>query len=563
MTTKKQTSKKFLSFLLAVVMLVGIAQIPMFANINAEATTEYKVGDIVEFGSYPQTKVTDARLITELNKLEKTWVSYGYYSGEGWYGDTTVSGDWMQYTDVEYSGIKYRGVTFTHYRPSSTCMIITDEWDEYSAQCVNGYYNNLTYWFKYEPLEWRILDPYSGLVLSETIIDSQPFQNKLYLFGEFFFNDASYNNWGSDYETSSIRAWLNNDFYNTAFSVEEKAEITETICKNDGAIEDPQFNGNDTTDKVFALSDDEFRKEDYKLKGIEGKATDYAKCQGVDVDNPDLEAHWHLRTADSSGWVQFVYMGASSYEYDNEVYYYVCSADNTRIGIRPAMVLDSVKHKHSYNSKVTTEPTCTKTGVKTFTCSCGDTYTEEIPVIAHSYNKTTITKTPTCVETGIKTFSCVCGDSYTETLPVVEHKVGNWTVTVEPTLETEGKKVKKCTVCKAVFEEDVIPKLDAKDFISVSVDNIAMNYKSTTVLNAKFGKLDGVDYTVKYESSNADIVSIDEEGNLTANDRGTATITCTITDEFGNTEKDTCTVEVTFAWWQWIIYILLLGFIWY
>lgn len=548
MATKKQTSKKILSFLLAVVMLVGIAQIPMFANINAEAATEYKVGDIVEFGSYPQSRVTDARIATKLNGLEKTWVSYGYYSGDGRFGESTVKGDWMEYADVEYNGEKYRAVYFSYYRPAQTIWGLTDEAIHYQEK--NGYYYNTIYWFKYEPIKWRVIDPVSGLVLSELAIDSQPYQNTIYSSKGVFYSDPDCTNFASDYATSAIRNWLKDEFYNTAFTEIEKDEINETVCENVGV--------DSTVDKLFLLSVNEFNT--YNLKGIACKATDYAKSQGISVENN--ECSWFLRTIDFdyNDLSAIIVFDGAAYSDEYALSHPVFVTDD---GIRPAMVLDSVKHKHSYTSKVTTEPTCTKTGVKTFTCLCGDKYTESIPVIDHSYNKTTITKNPTCVETGIKTFSCVCGKFYTKTLPVVEHKAGNWTVTVEPTLEAEGKKVKKCTVCKDILEEDVVPKLSPADFISVSVDNVAMNYKSTMALNAKFGKLDGVDYTVKYESSNADIVAVDEEGNLTANERGTATITCTITDEFGNTEKDTCTVEVTFAWWQWIIYILLLGFIWY
>ncbi|MBE6925015.1 MAG: hypothetical protein E7466_07270, partial [Ruminococcaceae bacterium] len=43
---------------------------------------------------------------------------------------------------------------------------------------------------------------------------------------------------------------------------------------------------------------------------------------------------------------------------------------------------------HDYSSKITTEATCTDTGVKTFTCSkCGDSYTEAIPATGHSFDK--------------------------------------------------------------------------------------------------------------------------------------------------------------------------------
>ncbi len=42
-------------------------------------------------------------------------------------------------------------------------------------------------------------------------------------------------------------------------------------------------------------------------------------------------------------------------------------------------------HTHSYTSKVTKEATCTETGIKTYTCSCGNSYTETIPVKGHTY----------------------------------------------------------------------------------------------------------------------------------------------------------------------------------
>jgi hypothetical protein len=42
---------------------------------------------------------------------------------------------------------------------------------------------------------------------------------------------------------------------------------------------------------------------------------------------------------------------------------------------------------HSYTSKVTTEATCDKAGIKTFTCSlCGNSYTETIAATGHSFS---------------------------------------------------------------------------------------------------------------------------------------------------------------------------------
>ena len=65
---------------------------------------------------------------------------------------------------------------------------------------------------------------------------------------------------------------------------------------------------------------------------------------------------------------------------------------------------------HSYETSVTTQPGCETTGVKTFTCSCGYSYTEEIAATGHTY-ETEVTA-PTCTEAGYTTYTCSCGDSY-------------------------------------------------------------------------------------------------------------------------------------------------------
>ena len=80
---------------------------------------------------------------------------------------------------------------------------------------------------------------------------------------------------------------------------------------------------------------------------------------------------------------------------------------------------------HEYDEGVvTTEPTCVDTGVKTFTCTkCGDTYTEEVPVIDHVYEPV-VTKEATFDDEGETTYTCqLCGDSYTEAIPVRDDPV--------------------------------------------------------------------------------------------------------------------------------------------
>lgn len=57
-------------------------------------------------------------------------------------------------------------------------------------------------------------------------------------------------------------------------------------------------------------------------------------------------------------------------------------------------------HTHSYTSEVSKEATCTEVGEKTFTCECGDSYTEEIAALGH-IEVVDEAKKATCTETGL------------------------------------------------------------------------------------------------------------------------------------------------------------------
>lgn len=69
-------------------------------------------------------------------------------------------------------------------------------------------------------------------------------------------------------------------------------------------------------------------------------------------------------------------------------------------------------HYHSYSSTVTTEATCMADGVRTFTCSCGHSYTQVEPKRSvHSYNSATCTAAKTCKWCGV-TEGQALGHSY-------------------------------------------------------------------------------------------------------------------------------------------------------
>ena len=112
------------------------------ANIT-QKFEDYSVGDVVEFGSYPQSRVIDSDLISNLDEVEKKWISYNYFSGRGEVDDgKMVLSDYMKYADFVYNNLKYRAVLFTNYRPEKTGEI-NDEAKSY--QDDNGYLKNTVY----------------------------------------------------------------------------------------------------------------------------------------------------------------------------------------------------------------------------------------------------------------------------------------------------------------------------------------------------------------------------------------------------------------------------------
>lgn len=500
--------KKLLSILLVVLMIVS--SVPF---VYAEESNTYKVGDIIQFGSYPQSKVTDSATITALNNKAPAWApawdnwtSYGYYSGSGSVG-TMKQGDWMRYTDVTYNGNKYRGVKFTQYRPCYTAYSSSSNVQDY-----NGYSTNTVYWFKFEPIDWRVLDPATGLVMCETIIDSQPYSNTIYSNGGGtygYFNDSSYTNYANDYETSSIRQWLNNDFYNTAFTDCEKKEINTTTLNNDGYYTSigttgyERFDSNSTNDKIFLLSYNEVRNSNFGFdseryeydKARQAQGSDYAQSQGLCVyrrsdSTYNNNSMWLLRspgfTSDSCCNVN---SGGDSH--------IGTSVNYTSFGVRPALRFNRIsdigqsEHQHDYSS-VVTSPTCTARGYTTYTCECGDSYVNDYTdKLDHEYTSE-ITTEPTHLKEGVKTFTCDCGDSYTEVIAKLEGHTYTSEVTKEATHLEEGETTYTCE-CGDSYTE-AIAKLTAHTYNSV-VTEPTCTAKGYTTYTCECGDIYVADYT--------------------------------------------------------------------
>ena len=242
--------KRIFVSLLMVVMLLTAAPLTGFAFQAEAAETTYKTGDIIEFGSYPQSKVTDSATISQLDSISKNWISYNYYSGTGDWDDGQMKpSNYMKYADVKLGEKKYRAVTFSKYRPYWTGETLSLKTYQYN----NGYYIDNVYYFRYEPLEWKVLDASQGLVMCNTIIDSQPYNNFVFLSGMEYYGDEQKTFYASDFANSSIRKWLNEVFYITAFDHSQQSKIKMSHLGNKSRY-NSKYNSVDTNDKIFLLS---------------------------------------------------------------------------------------------------------------------------------------------------------------------------------------------------------------------------------------------------------------------------------------------------------------------
>ena len=110
------------------------------------------------------------------------------------------------------------------------------------------------------------------------------------------------------------------------------------------------------------------------------------------------------------------------------------------------------------NGVVTTAPTETTPGVRTFTCSgCGDIREEAIPATgAHDY-RFTKTVAPTCTDGGYDLYTCSgCGATERRNLTdAAGHKWDGGTVTTAPTETTPGVRTFTCSGCGQARTETI------------------------------------------------------------------------------------------------------------
>ena len=288
---------------------------PTYQRINQDGTPNETGGEYVLFGEYPQTIKSNDVVITA-----ETTDSRGYYLG----------------SDGEF----YSKITAHPNHPTSTFS--------------NGenVYSYTTYYFKVEPIKWRILN-YDTL-------DTDA--NKALLFSEVALVNRRYNEWyegmqngvyANNYEYSEIRAWLNSKladgtsldygFFKTAFSVSEKNQIDITAVDNSASTTEtsPNMYASDTptNDKIFLLSYEEVTNANYGFNESTERiieATDYSIATGIYIHYGSNNVYtWYTRSpsANSSTRVAGVVDGSVGGNDD------AVGVSEERYGVAPALTI--------------------------------------------------------------------------------------------------------------------------------------------------------------------------------------------------------------------------------
>lgn len=124
-------------------------------------------------------------------------------------------------------------------------------------------------------------------------------------------------------------------------------------------------------------------------------------------------------------------------------------------------------HVHRYTSEVTKVATCAEEGVKTYTCSCGDKYTERTAKTSHKY--THIITEPTCTVGGYTTFCCsVCGDSFVSNQTNPYGHAYNHVEQIWPTCTEQGYYLYTCFRCGATRKDQFKPATGHKYELSIN-----------------------------------------------------------------------------------------------
>lgn len=236
-----------------------------------------------------------------------------------------------------------------------------------------------------EPIKWRVLsvDGSDAFLMSDDVLDEQQY-------AETEEEDTS-----CTWETSALRTWLNQDFYQNAFSQEEQAAILTTNVVNENNADTGTDGGNNTEDKIYVLSVNEVCKAEY---GFDTDPDKESKTRLVGKYGED----WWLRTPCEEDY-QAIVNWTGSVSRKKEQY----APNNYLIrSVRPVLHLDLDKtsvwtETDSVKSEETSTPTSTPTTKPSMTpTSTPTTKPSTMPTSTPTTKPNTTTKPTTTTKPG-------------------------------------------------------------------------------------------------------------------------------------------------------------------
>lgn len=357
----KNNLKRWIAIMIAVTLTVGCLPRNLQRKIGAqsEVKAEETINDprIVEdssmiayqkvtwdcvwFGSYPQTEIVDKAETCGTYSNEDWGSSTDYEVNASVYSALQNATGWNNNGDITLNGTRYRRIKEADATYGIIESSIRYDWPDFDTY----------HYFRYEPVKWRVLDKdgSTALLLADKALDCQ----KYYIVDE-----------PVTWATSTIRSWLNgygaasNDkgvdysnknFIDAAFtSAQQGGILTSDLTNADGIVNETE-GGNDTSDKLFFLSETDVYTDAANSYGFvysentndearRCKSSTYAKAMGAYVsDDPSYAGNcdWWLRTPAyyMSDVVGVSEQGYVDQDYGFDVYY----ADS---GVRPALKLN-------------------------------------------------------------------------------------------------------------------------------------------------------------------------------------------------------------------------------
>ncbi len=206
----KRTGKRLLSLLLAAAMLLTAQAVSVMAETVTAKESSDKENTVDAAGAASPANPVH-HCTKQDNGTDNTDWSYVYF---GTYPQTEVTGDALtsEITGASYDANGDAWVNGTKYRRVSK-----------SDTNYDGYFGNSQYrYFKWEQIKWRVLQNNGStlFVVADKGIDCKDYHEP----------------GGSiTWENCTLRNWLNNDFYNLAFSSSEQSDIVQQNVINEDA----------------------------------------------------------------------------------------------------------------------------------------------------------------------------------------------------------------------------------------------------------------------------------------------------------------------------------------